>query len=284
MTRIGRIAVVAALSALLVVVAGCGAKEKQPARAAKVSPPAVKTAGTLSVGVDMSQPPFAGEDAGKKAGIDIDVAAAVAQKLGLIVEYVDVKPSDAATALAEGTVDMVMSVPLTDASLSTMSLAGSYIADGPAFFIATESTAPVTPYLTLDNVTAGDIAVQKKSLAYWKITGERGEQAVKVYPSLRDAISALDEGKTKVAAGDAIVGAYIARDFPNVHFVGQLSPADPLAVAVAADNATLSDSVRATLDGLVADGVIATIRRKWVGDLPELTLAESSAEDATPAP
>jgi len=282
MSRIGRVVMVAAMSALLVALAGCG-KEKETAREPKVSPPAVKKAGELAVGVDMSQPPFAGKDGGKTAGLDVDVAAAIAEKLGLSVKYVDVKPADAASALADGKADIVMSVPLNDASLSKLSLAGVYLADGPGFFVSTDSTAPITPYLTLDNVTAGDIAVQEKSLAYWLLTEDRGEETVKVYPSLRDAITALDQGKTKVAAGDAIVGAYIGRDFPNVHFAGQLSPADPLAVAVAPDNAALSDAVRSTLDGLAADGVIETIRRTWVGELAELTIPEASAEESASA-
>jgi ABC-type amino acid transport substrate-binding protein len=95
------------------------------------------------------------------------------------------------------------------------------------------------------------------------------------FPTLRDALNGLREGSVQVAAGDAIVGGYIIRDMPTVHFGGQLEPAVPLGAAVALDNVKLGDAVRAALDGLAADGVLDAIRSKWVGELPKLQLPES---------
>ena len=44
------------------------------------------------------------------------------------------------------------------------------------------------------------------------------------------------------------MGAYIARDFPNVRFSGQMGTARPLAVAVAKDNTALAKALRESLD------------------------------------
>jgi ABC-type amino acid transport substrate-binding protein len=95
-------------------------------------------------------------------------------------------------------------------------------------------------------------------------------------------------GEVRVAAGDALVAGYIIRDMPTVHLAGQIEPAVPLGVAVALDNVSLADPVRAALDELSADGVLDAIRTKWVGAMPKLKLAESSepsgAVEATVTP
>jgi ABC-type amino acid transport substrate-binding protein len=282
--RLGIVALVtvALMAAAAVALVGCSQPE-EPAPQPKVSPPAIAEAGVLRAGVDLSRPPFAGEDGGQQAGIDIDVAAALAEKLGLTVEYDDVKPSEAATALADGTADVVFSVPLTGADVSRLTLAGTYLSDAPAAFVAAEGTPSVEPTLTLDTLPAEKIAVQTGSQAYWLIESEYGAESIEEFETLREALDALQKGEVGVAAGDAMIGAYIARDFPNVRFAGQLAPATPLSVAVSAENTALADTVREALDELAADNVLSSVRRKWVGDLPELSgpeAEEGSGQDA----
>jgi ABC-type amino acid transport substrate-binding protein len=262
------------LAACLLGAAGCSytpATKLEP----KIAPPAIKQAGTLNVGVDLSYPPFGGTDSGRQAGIDLDVASALAAKLGLSTKFVDVKPSEAATALADGKVDVVFSVPYSQESLSRSTLAGSYLADGAAFFIATESIAAVVPSMTLDALPVMKIGAQEGSAAFWKLQSEFGAESLVGYPTLRDALNSLREHKIEVAAGDALVGGYIIRDMPTIHFAGQLEPAVPLGAAVALDNVKLADAVRTGLDALSADGVLDAIRTKWVGELPDLQLPES---------
>ena len=274
---VGAVLLVAAVAAA----GGCKAKEEAPKLDPKVTPPAVSKAGVLKAGVDLKTPPFGGTEKGQQAGLDVDVAAALAEKLGLTVEYVDVSPSDAATALAEGKVDVVLSVPPSASSLSAMSLAGSYVTDGPALFGTAEGTASVEASLSLDSALPAKIAVQEGSESFWILSDELGSDGIVTYPTLQEAFDALVTGKVEMVAGDALVGAYITRDTPTLQIVGQLAPASPLAVAVAAENSTLGDAVRAALDELAAGGVLDTLRSKWVGQAPVLAGADSQ-EEPTP--
>jgi len=93
-------------------------------------------------------------------------------------------------------------------------------------------------------------------------------------------LTALADGEVTAVGGDAIVGAYIAHDLEGVRYAGSLLPATPLGIAVSAENPKLADTVRLTLDGLAADGVLRAIRYKWVGGLPKLPMA---SEDASPS-
>jgi polar amino acid transport system substrate-binding protein len=277
-----RIASAILIAMMLLAASGCKAEEP-PALQPTVAPPLIGTEGVLKAGVDSELPPFAGVDAGQQAGIDIDVAAALAERMGLRVEYVEVKPSEAASALAQGKVDVVLSIPPTDSSLSSLSLAGSYVTDAPALFITTEGTASVEPSLTLEAPLPSPIGVQEGSESFWMLRSEFDSETIKPFKTLREAIDELASGELEMVAGGALVGAYIARDFPMVRLGGQMAPASPLAVAVAAEKSELGDAVRAVLDELAADGVLEAIRLKWVGSLPQLIGPESEGVDTPDA-
>ncbi len=281
LSRIGIAGVAVAAMCALLVSTGCS-KAAEPKAVPKVVPPAVKEAGVLRAGVDLDYPPFAGTDNGKQVGLDIDVAAALAEQLGLTLKIVNVKPSEAATALADGTADVVFSVGFSDAGLANTSLAGSYLTNAPSFFVGTDSTPSVEPSLTLDTLQTTKIAVQSESAAYWKLASEIGTQTLVVFPTLREALTAADTHEVDLAAGDAIVTGYIIRDFPNLHLAGQLEPAAPLGVGVLPDNADLQTAVRNALDALAADRVLDAIRAKWVGQLPELVAASGTDAADTP--
>jgi polar amino acid transport system substrate-binding protein len=276
-----RAAFAALMIAVLAFTAGCAAeKPAEPFVEPKVSPPAITEVGVLAVGVDLELPPFAGVDKGREAGLDIDVAAALATELGLDLRLVQVAPSEATTALADGTVDIVMSMPLSEETVLGASLAGTYITDGPAFFASAEETAT----LTLEGIGGRSVAAQEGSMAYWLLEYALGEDAIQTFPTLREAFEAAEAGDVDVVAGDALIGAYIARDFEDVRFAGQIGPAAPLGIAVAQENPDLGDAVRGALDALAADGVLDAIRTNWVGDLPPLEVTGLSSTDATETP
>lgn len=282
----------ALLAASLVVTAlgGCGKKAEEPALTPKVAPPVIVSAGVLKAGVDLDYPPFAGEDEGQKVGIDIDVAAALAERLGLTLEIVDVATADIPASLEAKQIDVAFgATPITDAILGNVTFAGSYLSNATALYsvsasAAVEATGATAPAETIDPENLGSLRVgcQKESSAYWALESEYGEGFTTSFDTLRAAFEALAAGEVDVVACDAIVGAYLARDFPDITYSAQLSPAVPLGVAVGKDATELETAVRETLDTLSAEGVLDAIRAKWVGSLPKLEADESEESTATP--
>ena len=272
--RLARRLMAAALALALVgAMAGCKKEPEAPALEPTVEPPVISTAGVLKAGVDLSYPPFAGTDNGVDAGIDVDVAAAIAERLGLRLELVDVGQDEIAAALNEGTVDIMLgAIPITDAVLADVSSAGSYLIDGPGIFTVVPAESEPTT-LTAADLPGKRVAAQNASAAFWKLQSDFGEGFVQSHETLKDAFEALVNGEADVIVGGAAVCAYIARDYPNVRFVGQLGAAQPLGVAVKKDASELETEVRAVLDALAADGTLDTIRSKWLGDLPNLEVA-----------
>jgi polar amino acid transport system substrate-binding protein len=250
--------------------AGCKKEPEKPALEPIVAPPVIGTAGVLKAGVDLDYPPFAGTDKGEDAGIEVDVAAAIAERLGLTLELVDIKPNELAAALNGGTVDIMLGATgIADAVLADATNAGSYLINGPAFFaVAVEESAVTT--ITVADVPGKRVAVQNASPAFWTMETDFGEGFAQPYPTLREAFDALVAGDADVLVGDAAVCAYIARDYPTVAFAGQFGPARPLGISVKKDTMELEAAVRGALDSLAADGTLDTIRSKWLGDLPRL--------------
>lgn len=270
-----RVLVVVLAIALCTGMVACKKKPEQPALQPKVKPPVIASAGVLKAGVDLTYPPFGGTDKGADAGIDVDVAAAVAERLGLKLELVEVKPSDITTALADGKVDIMLgATPITDAVLANVSSAGTYLVDGPAIFSVVTSES-VTTTLTAGDLPGKRVGAQNESPSFWALEYEFGDGFTKGFPTLREAMDALEKGELDVVVGDAAVGAYIARDFKNVAFAGQFGDAQPLGIAVKKDATKLEAEVRTILDDLAADGTLDTIRSKWLGALPQLEVETS---------
>jgi polar amino acid transport system substrate-binding protein len=258
-------------------VGGIAGTELKP----KVAPPVVGEKGVLRAAVDLSYPPFAGTDKTTRAGLDIDVAAAVADRLGLTLKVVDATPERAAQLVKDKTVDVALGALTVDQAVTAdIAFAGTYVSDAPAIFSAATTTGTVT----VADLGGKRVAAQKDSYAYWILVDEYGEEFVSLMPTLRDAMAAVASGQADYAAGDAIVGSYLLRDFPKLRFAGQLAPAYPLGVGVSKANPELEAQVRRILDDLSAKGVLETLRGKWAGDLPRLDSPKSSSSSGTPVP
>ncbi|TDB38797.1 MAG: amino acid ABC transporter substrate-binding protein [Actinobacteria bacterium] len=282
MTRSKR-ALALILSAILIVgIAGCGGKDKQASLTPTIVPPVIAEDGVLRAGVDLSYPPFAGEDKGQKVGLDVDVAAALAERLGLSLELVDLKPSDIPGALQNKQIDVALgATSVTDAVLAGLTPAGSYISDGAGCFsIVTSGT--VAPEITPTTLAGMKVGCQKESAAYWRLESDYGEGFATTFETVRAGFEALAAGEIDVLVADAVVGAYIARDFKDARFVGQYGQATALTVVVAPEAPELETAVREALDSLSSEGVLETIRTKWVGSLPVFDVSASEDGSATP--
>lgn len=265
---------VVALAGVLVL-AGCNETLTLPKRAPKVKPPVIAKAGELRVALDLDYPPFGGVDKGDKAGLDIDVASAIADRLGLKLVIVEGSHADALKKLADRDVDVVMGGLTFDQALSdNLAFAGAYAEAAPVLF----SSKPAT--VTLDDLGGIPVAVQKNAPAYWSLLELYGEDLIRVQPTLREALQSVESGDVEYAAGDSLVGSYILRDFTRLRLVGQIAPSTPIGVAVNKENPELENVLRSTLDQMSAEGVLGTLRRKWVGDLPDM--GASSEETTNP--
>lgn len=200
--------VAVAFAALLAVglfgLAGCtGSGTYQPElKSAEVAPPVIGEEGTLRVGVNTENPPLAGMGSGKIIGIDVDIAAALADELGLKLSVVDVG-SDPAGALANGTVDVVLGID-DSASDGDFWRSASYLPTGIALF----ALSPDAGIPTQDS--GATFAAQVSSKSAWAVSNGFGESSLTPTDSLKEAFEALEAGSVQYVAADAVIGLYAA--------------------------------------------------------------------------
>ena len=269
-------AVVLALAACaMLALAGCTGAYDSAAHMKEqtIDSSALKNGQTLQVGVDASSYPFAGESNGEMSGFNVDIASAIAQELGVKVEFVDVG-SDGIEALSGDQVDMVMGIE-SSAAKDKCWTSDSYCPSCVTLFSLDEqATLPEKS----DSLT---VSAQTSSLSAYRVQKLYGDSALCAEDDLSAVFSDLTNDNAQYAAADALVGAYMANKLGiSVHMVGLLQDADSYCIGISKDNETLQLAVTQALSTIQSNGVMDVIMTCWAGgsvDVSTLTVASTSS-------
>ncbi|MDR2196985.1 MAG: transporter substrate-binding domain-containing protein [Coriobacteriales bacterium] len=269
---------VSALTGVLLLFTGCKGGVEGAGLSlgeAKVVPPTVAASGILRVGVDSSHAPFAGIANGSLIGIDIDIAAALADDLGLKLEIVDIVGQDASALLADGSIDIVMGIQQDDPAAPVAAQVGPYLVDAPAVFAL--DFAGAAGDFDLGGLNGVKVAAQEGSLSAWQIGELYGEDWVSNYPSLNAAFDALESGEVSYAAADAVVGSFLAVKYPNIDCAALLTDPTGIYMGVAVSNLELLDTLQTSLRTIRDNGVLEVIIDKWLGPISAQVVSNHQA-------
>lgn len=261
--------VAAGACALLLAAALGGCSLFTPSRAevepdtvrAKVSAPSIIEDGVLTVGMVTSDAPQAmsGSDS-RLIGYNVDVACALAHKLGLDVKVVNA--SDPASALKDGEADIFVGASVDDAP-DGIELAGTVFSDASALFAKGGADG-----LSADSLAGATVGVQDASAAQDALASANIGATTETFPNVNKCFEALASGKVQYVACDATAGAYLARAYDDISFAGAIGTASSFGVAVPDGSGELATAVTAALDAMGSDGTLEAIHRTWYGDLP----------------
>ena len=261
--------------------AGCSSQEEYAPSLGEptLALPAIGEEGVLRVGVNTQRSPLAGQGNEKIIGIDVDIASAIADELGLKVDLQDVG-ADADKALAEGEVDIVMGQESVDETEGVWH-SEQYLPTGVVLFAKEGSgaqmpTGAVTP----------KIAAQISSKSAWAVTNAFGEEALASTGDLATAFSDLSNGSVDYVASDAVIGMYAAnlQDVP-VEVVCLMDTASGYCIGAKSDNTELQEAIQGALTAIIDNGLVGVIEDKWLGtavvltDVPKVE-AKAKATDA----
>lgn len=260
---------------LLGSLSGCASEAYTPsAKTPVVSSPTIGKDGALRVGVDASKIPFAGQIDSGIVGLNVDIAAAIADELGLKLEIVDVG-IDPSSALNGSTVDIVMGIDTSDSTIDFWT-SDPYIQSASALFSATE-----TADIPVDDTQK--IAAQVSSASAWEVSLQFGEGALVSATDPEAAFADMASGAVSYVAADAIIGTYAAhKNSVTAHIVGLLQSPSGYSVGVLDENAELKQIVSDTLVKLQENGMTELIEKKWLGsaiDLSEVPVSSGSMPD-----
>ena len=271
----GLVFAVALGAAMCFALAGCGTSgSKDVSLQSTVSDSALITAGTLTVGVDTSQPPFASITTGdtnsegktssnKIVGLDVDVAAEIADELGLKLKVVDLADANANTYLKDKKVDMFMSATGTQSANGERSLVGPYLDNGPAIFgLDDGSSSTVKP----DALKDAKVAAYKGSAAATTADQYCSATNMTLSDSMKDMFQSLEDQSVKYVVADVVSGGYMSMLYNGVVCKGIFDGESGVYMAVLQSNSTLSDSLTKALQKIQSNGVLDVVISKWCGE------------------
>lgn len=262
-------------------------QEKRETRQQKIPDSLLHTAGVLTVGLrtqSVTAPMIAASAGGTLQGIDVEIASALADQLGVDVKFVSV--SGPVDGLQAGC-DIVMDVRSGEDSTST--LISGYAESTTALFHKGSETN-----ITADSLSGKTVGVQTGSLSERAMGQVLTGMSVQGFSNLNEAFDALENGSIDYVACDAYAGAYLAAN-KDITMVGVVDVPTTIGISVATNNKTLATQIQKALAAIQINGVEAVIRNKWVGTLPhlsntnkisglvEVTAQTTSTDSATPS-
>lgn len=225
------------------------------------------TPGKLTMSTNASFPPYEMvADDGSFEGIDIEVAGAIAQKLGLELQVDDMGFDAALQAAQTGKSDMVMAgVTITEERQAVMDFSNSY-ANGVQVVIVKEGS----PIQTVDDLAnANMIGCQMGTTGYIYCSdtpenGGFGEDHVTPYDDGAAAVQALMNGQIDaVVIDNKPAQEYVAAN-PGLKILDGEFTNEDYAIGVAKGNTALLDAINGALEELTNDGTIQSIVDKYI--------------------
>ena len=217
-------------------------------------------AGKLIMSTNAAFPPYEMvADDGSFEGIDVEVAGAIAEKLGLELVVDDMDFDAALLAVQQNKSDIVMAgVTVTEDRQLVMNFSDSY-ATGVQVVIVKEGSD-----VTLDNLGEKMIGTQRGTTGYIYTSGDYGDDHVTAYDNGASAVQALLNGQVDCvvidsAPAEAFVAANAGLTILDTEYV-----TENYAIGVNKDNTALLDAINQALAELTADGTVQAIVDKYI--------------------
>lgn len=288
MKRILAVVASAIMMCVALAMAGCSANQEPYTPEAKtpvVSAPALGVDGVLRVGVITAQgkAPLAGISTNNEVvGIDVDLSVWLADEMGLKLQVVDVT-ADPIAALEEGTVDVVLGVPMDEVDPGFWA-SPVYLQTGVALFAKGNAAVP-------EDDSNPTISAEAAKVSAWAVANEYGADALVAGNDMGEVFELLRDNAVEYAAADALIGMYAAHTVGcDAAIVALMQRAHGYVAIVPQENVDLQSALSAALQKVSTNGILTKmVETKWLGksyslaNVPYTPLAEKNAGELAPA-
>ena len=239
---------------LLLAMAACGEQSQTPD---DTQEPAV-----LHMATEGTFPPYEYYDNGQLVGIDIEVAGAIAEKLGMTLETTDIAFDSIIPGVQAGKYDIGMAgVTVNEERLQQVNFSDSY-ATGVQVVIVKEGGK----VQSLDDMADAIIGTQSGTTGFIYASGDFGDDHVKSFTKTTDAVEALKNGQVDCVMLDnepakALVAANLDA---GLSILDTAYANEDYAIAINKQNTDLLNQINAALAELKADGTLQGIIDKYI--------------------
>lgn len=223
-----------------------------------------KARGTLRIGLEGTFPPFNSKaPSGELVGFDVDIAKAVAAKLGLKPEFVTTEWSGIIAGLQAGKFDVIVNqVGVTDARKQVLDFSPAYTYSG-AELIQRKNDGRA--FKSLEDLKGHKLGVGLGT-NYMDMAKAVSGIDLKTYPGAPEYLRDLAAGRLDAALNDRLMVAYLLKQSTLPLKAGAIvGPGNPSAIPFKKGNPKFAKAIDDAMTQLEADGTFAKISDKWFG-------------------
>ena len=247
--------------------AACGGAQSQPAAegSAAATPQGSSAAApaaseTLSMATNAAFPPYEFKEGETYAGIDIEIAEAIAEKLGKKLEINDVDFGTIIGGVQTGKYDIgIAGMTVTDERLQSVNFSDTY-ATGVQVIVVREDSSIASP----DDLKDAMIGVQMDTTGDIYCTDDFGQDHVTQYKTGADAIQSLVSGKVDCVVIDNEPAKSFVAANEDLKIIDTEYVSEDYAICVAKENTELLDGINNALKELKSSGKLDEIIGKYI--------------------
>ena len=202
------------------------------------------------------------DDADNIIGIEPEIMALIGEKLGLVVEPVEMDFNSALLAVQTGKTDLVVSGVTSNGAVGeerkkVMNFTDPYVSCQQAIVFKDGKE------ISMDNLGEQSIGVQASTTGQTLVEDDFGEDHVVAYDKYPLAFQALLNDQVDcIVMDDMVAEAYVALH-PGLKMVQTTYEVEDYAFGVQKQNTGLLEAINGVLQELIADGTVEKIILKW---------------------
>ncbi len=224
-------------------------------------------ADTLKMGSDTSYPPFESMEGKKPVGFDVELAQAIAKKLGVKLDVISTAWDGIIPGLKTKKYDIIMSaMTITPERQKQINFSDPYIDSDQSIAVAKGS--PIKSEADLKGKVVG---VQIDTTGQFKaeeIQKAGGLKEIQKFDTILVAFEALEQGKVDAIINDYPVNLYVSQKRGKTEVVARIKTNEKYGIGVNKDNTELLEKINGALRELRDDGTYTAIYKKWFGVAP----------------
>lgn len=227
---------------------------------------------TLVMATNAEFPPYEYHEGDEIVGIDAEVAALIAEELGMTLEIEDMAFDSVLAAVQSGKADIAMAgITVTDERKMVVNFSDTYT-KATQLVIVAEDSEIASP----DDLTGKTIGVQLGTTGDI-YAGDVEDATVERYSKGFEAVQALMQGKVDAVVIDGEPAKVFVEENEGIKLLDEAFTEEEYAIAVSKDNEELLEQINAALATLEENGKFDEVLAKYIGD----NAAEAETEAVT---
>ncbi|GAA1978746.1 amino acid ABC transporter substrate-binding protein [Isoptericola halotolerans] len=219
--------------------------------------------GTLTVATEGTYRPFTFHDAtGDLVGYDVEVAEAVADKLGLEVSFAETQWDGIFAGLDAGRFDTIANqVSMTPERLESYEFSQPYTVSRGVVVVAEGDTA-ISSFADLDGKTTA-----QSGTSNWRTLAEESGAQIEVVEGWAQSVALIEQGRVDATVNDSLTVLDYLNEHPDapIEIAAETDETSESGFVVTPERAALAEAIDGALDELRTDGTLTELSEKYFG-------------------